>query len=426
MVGNDMGNGMVKVRTIPEDRNLCRQSLIECSAFIISHEHADHFNIHFLKDLYKIRGSALFLIPDLCSYALQELLEKIGFEVMRYGSGDKILIGSLEIMALPCLYSRYEPDVYALMFKATDDENVFFTCVDAIPTQPSLEYVRQNSPALRLDNFTNNYVARKPNQHFFDFANKKQALNQVNNQLNDFVQKMQSRHVVISGLGWKYHEDSMNATMFHVHHPELKIESRKKVNLFTANFLDKYVLLDGDLHLERKTEYKTHGRTYIENYNLEEIHKLKYASIERFEDLSQWVLKDLSRYIMLGCKKINKAIHYLIMEGGFKNLCLGIYDSNIYHVFSYEINKGGFISIGQVSDLNFLMEEYTMGLVINSEILDGIRTGSEEAHICFEIEAITWNNRPDLLNEYVDVDIASVLHPRYRTKEYMDFYLSQL
>lgn len=427
LVGDTMGNGFLKVVTSPP-RIITEEMLDGVNIFIISHEHADHFDIEFLKKIHCYKPDATFMIPDIASDALSDLLSGIGFHVLTFGSYDQISIGNLEITALPCLYSRYEPDVYALLFKDICTGNAFYTSVDAIPTQESLDYVKESVTGVRLDNFTNNFVWRPSSQHTLSERSKEQNLKQAIEQFQDFVNKMESSYIVLSGLGWKYDSYQKNASMFHVHHHEITLPRSIDAVLWIASFQDEYELIYGGIERYVGTEYSLDQREFSQ----EVYDKYKYDienSIlpqDELKYLFKWVEETLSISVSLGCKKLNKAMHYLKMGGEEKSLCLAILDSGRYYEYSYEFAKSSFVLVEREVTLEQLKEEYVMGIAVNSHNFNGIRQCSEEAHICFEVASITWNHRADILPEYPDVDIASILHPRYRPREYSQYYLSQL
>ncbi|HAS6044883.1 TPA: hypothetical protein I7217_06210 [Vibrio vulnificus] len=427
LVGDTMGNGFLKVATSPP-RKITEEMLDGVNLFIISHEHADHFDIEFLKKIYSYKPDATFLIPDITSHALSSLLSGIGFKVSTFSSYDQISIGNLEITVLPCLYSRYEPDVYALLFKDKSTGNAFYTSVDAIPTQESLDYVKESVTGVRLDNFTNNFVWRPDSQHMLNEGSKEQNLKYVVEQFQGFVNTMESSYVVLSGLGWKYDSCQMNESMFHVHHHEITLPESVEAALWVASFQDEYELLDGGIERYVGAEYSLDQREFSKEVCDEYKYSLENSILpqDELKHLLRWVEETLSINVSLGCKKLNKAMHYLKMEGEDKSFCLAILDSGRYYEYSYEFAKSAFVPVEREVTFEQLKEEYVMGLVINSHNFNGIRLCSEEAHICFEVASITWNSRDDLLSEYADVDIASILHPRYRPKEYSRYYLSQL
>lgn len=427
LVGDTMGNGFLKVATSPP-RTITEEILNDVNLFIISHEHADHFNIEFLKKIYNYKLDATFLIPDIASNALSSLLSGIGFKVSTFSSYDQISIGYLEVTVLPCMYSRYEPDVYSLLFKDTRTGNAFYTSVDAIPTQETLDYVKESVTGVRLDNFTNNFVWRPDNQHIFNEGSKEQNIKHVVEQFHDFVNTMKSGYVVLSGLGWKYDSCQMNASMFQVHHHEITLPESVDAALWIASFQDEYELLDGGIERYVGTEYSLDQREFSKEACDQYKYALENSILPRSElkHLLKWVEETFSITVSLGCKKLNKAMHWLKMEGEEKSFCLAILDSGSYYEYSYEFAKSAFVQVKREANFEQLKEEYVMGIAINSHVFNGIRLCSEEAHICFEVASITWNSREDLLSEYADVDIASVLHPRYRPREYSRYYLSQL
>ena len=427
LVGDTMGNGFLTLATSPP-RKITQEILDGVGIFIISHEHADHFDIKFLEKLYSYTPDATFLISDIASNALSSLLSCIGFKVSIFGSYDQISIGDLEITALPCLYSRLEPDVYGLLFKDKTTGNAFYTPIDAIPVRESLDYVRQSVTGVRLDNFTNNFVWRPESQHVLSKCSKENNLEDVVRRFHNFVHMMESNHLVLSGLGWKYDSYEMNESMFHVHHHEITLPQSVDSTLWVASFQDEYELLSGDIERHIGEEYSLDQRKFSQAVSDQYNYELNHSSLSRDEltSLLRWVEGTLSMNVSLGCKKLNKAMHYLKMEGKKKSFCLAILDSGRYYEYSYEFAKSAFTLVEREVTLEQLKEEYVMGLAVNSHIFNGVRLCSEEAHICFEVAAITWNSRSDLLSEYADVDIASILHPRYRHQEYSRHYLSQL
>ncbi|MFB2875115.1 MBL fold metallo-hydrolase [Aeromonas jandaei] len=427
IVGGFMGNGFIKVSTVPE-RIIDDEIIEKTDIFIISHEHADHFEIDFLKHVFTINPNAEFFLPDLASNALEALLNAIGFKVYRFGAYQKLNYAGLKITALPCYYSRYEPDVYALFFEDTESQTSFFTPIDGVPLPESLEYVKQHTIGTRLDNFTNNFVSRPYNQHYLQYTTKDENLKNVNENLQRYIEALDSTHVVISGLGWKYHSENLNSIMFHVHHHEL-FTNKKDLKPTPALYLDQYnITHEGVFIINHKDYYDDSDRTFSPLKS----NTYKFQFIDSFVDhfsfiqLQEWIKGELSLFISLGCKKLNKAMHYLMMEGINDSFCLTVYHEGKFYQFAYDFSNSRFMFVSSSNSIEMIRDKYTMGIALNSKDLFGVMQCSEEAHICFEVNSMTWNKRIDLLPEYSDVDIASVLHPRYRAAGYKEYYLSKV
>lgn len=426
-VGSVMGNGPMTVEAnYPMAVGI--DNLSAADAILISHEHADHFNLKLLRKIFRDRPGLVALVPDLISSALPQFLDSIGADVIRYSSFHDVEIGDIVVTPLPSKYSRYEPDVYGLLIVDRSDGTSFFTSIDAIPSELAIDYLKINKNIRTLDNFTNNYIYRHFKQHDLPFREKLFHVNAVLSHFDHFIDTFGSSHIVISGLGWRYggNHSSFNDMLFPVEHRDI-VQARAKALAFV------HATEAGDeLHLSSDGLVKVvnHGvKARPRGFDNHAIHAWipdvgeQSVTDREWQILTHWIESTLSVHVRLGAHRIKTALHHLMMEGNSANLILAIRQDNKFYVFSFTLAGAKFVLIGIMPDLESCRRSGPFGLAVAAASLDGIRCGMDEAHINFEIDAVTWNRRWDLLPECADVDVSACLHPRNRPEVFLKYYL---
>lgn len=424
-----MGNGLTTVDANYPDIVSARD-LYSADAVLISHEHADHFNLDVLKRFFVARPGIAALVPDLVSTALPAFLSQVGADVMRYSSFRDIRIGDLVVTPLPSRYSRYEPDVYCLLIADESDGTSFFTSIDALPSDATINYLSQSQPERTLDNFTNNYISRHFRQHGIPYREKAQHLEAVLGHFDDFVGTFASRRVVVSGLGWRYSGEraQLNELLFPVEHIDIVSARRQQLTFLHAAAICDTLDLGAGNRIEVSRSGAVQGRRgYDSNAIQRWVPAIQphYVSDWQWPVLKLWIETTLSTHISLGAHQIKKALHYLTMEGDDANLILAVLHHGWFHTFAFTLRSQKFIFVDSCASVDSCRMRGQFGIAIDSASLEGVRCGVDEAHINFEIDAITWNDRWDLLPECTDVDVSACLHPRYRADVFLESYLNQ-
>ncbi|WP_186133798.1 MBL fold metallo-hydrolase [Burkholderia gladioli] len=426
-VGSVMGNGRTTVEAnYPMAVEI--DSLSAADAILISHEHADHFNLKVLRQIFLNRPGLVALVPDLISPALPRFLDSIGANVIRYSSFHDVEIGDIVVTPLPSKYSRYEPDVYGLLIMDRSDGTSFFTSIDAIPSELTIDYLKTNNSIRTLDNFTNNYIYRHFRQHDLPFQEKLFHVNTVLSHFDQFIDTFGSNHIIVSGLGWRYagNHSPLNDMLFPVEHHDI-VQAREKALAFVhaAEAGDELHLSSGGVVKVVKHGVKARPRGFDNRAIQAWIPDVGEQSVtdHQWQILTHWIESTLSVHVCLGAHRIKAALHHLMMEGNAANLILAVRQDNRFYVFSFALAEAKFVLIGIMPDLESCRQSGPFGLAITAASLDGIRCGMDEAHINFEIDAVTWNRRWDLLPECVDVDVSACLHPRNRSEVFLKYYL---
>lgn len=426
-VEKNMGHGLI---TLPRYPAIALDlDLASFHALIISHEHADHFEIDFLIKLRKANPTLTVCIPDLSSVALSGILRDIGYQVLRYSAFQTIAIGDLEVTALPCEFSKLEPDLYGLLFRDKSDASTFLTSIDGMLSRRALDYILRVAPERSLDNFTNNYVVRSLAQHGIAHESAEQHSAYMRQFLASYCQEWNARRVVISGLGWCYPSpfEDLNALMYPVTHRDLiDDEIVDAVDFIHAcmpgdafGLSEHKAILDGR-HSQSMPDERGFARSdapFTPGY-----HFLPLAP-DPLAVLHAWIQDDLAKMIGACAKKLCEACHDIRSEGSKKAFVLVVENGGAQYLHDFDFARLTFRDLPPgPADRDRLQSDYAMGLVVPARVLEAIRVGQDEAHICFEVACSSWNSRWDLLPECPDVDIAACLHPRYRAELYYAQY----
>lgn len=430
-VERNMGHGLIVLPKYPNPQ--LALDLASYQAIVISHEHADHFEIEALAKIHEANPKIVACVPDLASRALPAILETIGYRVIQYSSFQRILIGDLEVTALPCDYSRLEPDLYGLLFKDRSNSATFLTSIDGILSKQAIDYVGKTAPTRSLDNVTNNYVVRCGVQHGLAAETALQHRSFMQDVFASYCDELGARRVVLSGLGWCYPPpfDDLNKIMFPVKHGQLS-DGAAAARLSFAHPCrpgDRFQLSEDDAWLvsgpdEHIVDERAFGMGTWSAASLDVFAPLDEAAMSA---LRAWIQDELGPLVGTGAKKLCEACHDLRSEGESHAFVLAVRNgtSCIAHEFDFarlEFKEAR----ADACSMEDLQGRYAMGLIVPARVLDAIRTGQDEAHICFEVACITWNSRWDLLPECADVDIAASLHPRYRSDLYYQQYRAAL
>src|SRR5882757_5043476 len=160
----EIGNGAARLPVWPQ-RRLDFTKMAPIEAVIISHEHADHFSLETLNALPK---RCPVYVSDLASFAMLSAIQDLGFLVQRFKPLETFAINGIKITALPALYNKLEPDVYALLLQDDSDAS-FLTAIDTVAHPDIFGWLAQHCPQRTLDNLTNNFV--EPRQPLVNDAN---------------------------------------------------------------------------------------------------------------------------------------------------------------------------------------------------------------------------------------------------------------
>lgn len=207
-----IGNGATRLPVWPQRRlQLGRMGPID--AVIISHEHADHFS---LETLLSLPTPCRVYVPDLASLAMCAAIREMGFSLTRFSPLEPFLINGIRITALPALYNRLEPDVYAMLMQDETGAS-FLTSIDTLTHPGVLNWLRQNCPIRTLDNLTNNFVESR--QRLVDnpraWIRSKET---VAADMKSFVRDFAPLRAVVTGQGWCFEGDKteLNHSFFSV------------------------------------------------------------------------------------------------------------------------------------------------------------------------------------------------------------------
>lgn len=433
-----MGNGLTRLPVWP-NRELCLDKLGHIPSVIISHEHADHFNIETLLKLRMINNTRTAYVPKISARSLKNALKAMEYNVVEMEAFNSFFIGSMEITPLPSLKSRLEPDVFSLLVRDTISKSSFFTPIDTVPSPLAIAYLEQHCPVRTIDNFTNNFVQRIPKLHKIPFLETLNNQSHALTQFYEFLKTFGSKTVLISGQGWCYdnHLSVHNKLMFVVDHNDLinsAKETHPNLNVTAACAGDAF-----DLNLSQLIKStapvvkfgipsdRSRDASLLHSYELS-----PYCAIADTAEINSYVhdfvVNKLGSIVSLGASRLGKALYYQEAhpEDEMKGLFLELKTENKSYQYEFSYFDSAFYLIEKNYDLNAARSFYAFGMSGFVKDFYQILIGAEEGHLVSENAMITWNNRDDLLPEPVDVDFMHCLRPQFHPTVYENHYQNEI
>jgi hypothetical protein len=118
-------------------RRISLAKLPPIDAVVLSHEHADHFNVPSLLALD--RRIPVFL-PERSAIVVRDVIERLGFRVMRTRPGDRFTVGDLELCCFTGEHadSDLEGEWACLQLLVLARDGSFFSYVDGTPSDTTV------------------------------------------------------------------------------------------------------------------------------------------------------------------------------------------------------------------------------------------------------------------------------------------------
>lgn len=428
----DIGNGADRLPVWPQ-RRLDFAKMQPIDAVIVSHEHADHFS---LETLAALPPRCRIYISDLASLAMATAIQELGFHVERFTALSTFAINGLKITALPALYNKLEPDVYALLVQ--DDSGAsFLTAIDTIDHPDIFAWLGQHCPARTLETLTNNFI--EPRQPLIDaplaYTGSRGI---VAGNMMQFVQKFKPRRVAICGQGWCFPaaRDRFNHSFFSVDNTWLTHTARElapHVQWWQGTPGLRFTLL-GDTVTVDAAKVMTLHDSVDRSFDPESVHQngepfapwtgVRELDALRFEKVRRFMLDDFAQTLGAHSPKLMEALYYLkCQECGDLSTTLHFVLRNGDHKFLFEFDYGLLLFRDVTATAR---RPAVVGLEIWAADMELIVGAREESFLIYESSVRTWSFMPGFIEAASLVECFMWFTPRFRPKETLAFYRERI
>lgn len=426
-----IGNAGVQLPVWP-DREIDTKSLPRIGGLIISHEHSDHFDID---TLLRMPWRGTVYISDRSSQAIFELLVDLGYTPVRLGAYDEIQFGDVNFRLLPLAWSLLEPDAYGYLVRS-DDDTSFFTSVDGMPHQETIQWLKKHCPLRTVDNFTNNYLEPLPELTTGDGADK-QAVGMMVSNLMSSVNLLAPRRVVMSGQGWSYPPkySELNHRFFSVTHQALLpiMQDIYPDIRWQAPEPGTYIGLAGE-ECDGSTASYVIARSPTNRDYHDYTRALSGEPWSRNRSLGKRALDKVLDFIQIEfARKIDTYGHRLIRRlyelslnpttDLMPTIALRILNGDdAYH---FIMDQGWLRFVSATDDLD-IRSDVAAGIEIWASDLELLINGNEEPYLVYETAVRRWCNVSSLISSSVHVHIFLAFGPRNQPEEYLEGYRARL
>jgi hypothetical protein len=418
-----IGNGASKLPIWP------RRPL---EAVIISHEHADHFS---LETLAALPRRCTIYISDLSSLAMTTAIAELGFRVERFSALKSFAIAGVRITPLPGLYNTLEPDTYALLMQDASGAS-FLTAIDTIPHPDLFAWLAANCPQRTLDNLTNNFVEpRQPLVHDSSAFAKSRGI--VAGAAIEFVQKFAPRRAVISGQGWGFdgaHAD-LDRSFFSVDNHWLTGAARElapNVAWYEGTLGLRFTLLGMECTVDRAPTMSASG-SVCRVFDVNAVRRdepfpawsgIAELPLDRVKTVQSFIVERLGQLIGAYAPKLMERLYYLKFYETREiepTLAISLRNGNMRRAFELDFGHLVFreppTSKTRPPAVGFEMWASDLELLIGAE---------EEVFLIFESAVRLWSYVPSIIEEQSLIEAFMGFTPRFRPREYLDFYRARV
>jgi hypothetical protein len=427
----DIGNGVDRLPVWPQRRlDFARMAPID--AVIISHEHADHFS---LETLLALPSRCKVYISDLASLAMATAIREMGFAVERFTALTTFAINGLKVTALPALYNRLEPDVYALLVQDNSGAS-FLTAIDTVAHPDIFAWLAHNCPRRTLDNLTNNFV--EPRQPLVSdlLAHTKSRAVVVGNML-EFVQKFQPRRAVVSGQGWCFRDrhTKFNHSYFSVDNSWLTQAARDlapQVEWFQGVPGMRFEL-KGDEAIMDTARVLTMHDSADRSFNPESVREAEpfapwtgvmALDATRLEQVCRFVRENYAQILGIYSPKVIEGLYYLKFQACDElqpTLNVVVRNGDQKLIFEFDYGLLLFTDVTTTAD-----RLGVVGFEIWAADLELLIDAREESFLIYESSVRTWSYIPTFVDAPGLVECFMWFTPRFRPKETLAFYRQQI
>jgi len=426
----EIGNGAARLPVWPQ-RRLDFAKMAHIEAVIISHEHADHFSLETLNALPK---RCPVYVSDLASFAMLSAIQDLGFLVQRFKPLETFAINGIKITALPALYNKLEPDVYALLLQDDSDAS-FLTAIDTVAHPDIFGWLAQHCPQRTLDNLTNNFV--EPRQPLVNDANahtKSRAAVAAN--MLEFVQQFQPRRAVVSGQGWCFKNEraKFNHSFFSVNNdwltdtartlaphvewlkgvPGMRFELKgQDLKVDTANVMTMYESADRTFDADSVREAEPFGPWSGEHA----------IDATRLGKVQSFLRDDYGHIVGSYSPKLIEALYYLKFQatnGLSPTLSVILRNGDASYIYEFDYGLMLFHDVTATAK-----QPAVAGLEIWASDLELLIGAQEESFMIYESAVRTWSYMPGFVEPAALVECFMWFTPRFRPKETLEFYRAQ-
>jgi len=426
-----IGNAGVQLPVWP-DSEIRPEALGKIGGLVLSHEHSDHFDID---TLYRMPYRGDIYVSNRSSRPMVSLLEEIGYNVQRFQPYQRLQFPGLVLTVLPLEWSPLEPDAYGFLAQSTDGTS-FFTSVDGMPHDKTIQWLRANCPKRSADNFTNNYMEPLPELTGFAGMDR-YATGMIATKMISGVEKLSPERVVLSGQGWSYPPkySNLNHRFFNVTHqrmlpilgqiyPEVQWE---------APAPGTQIALDGGARDGALADFVVPRKTTNRDYD-------GYTSATRGEPWSRvrrLPEADMARVVSFVTKRFGQMINAHAPE-----LLLDLFelsaepDQRFLPTVSlrlrdesgtrqFVLDPGWLEFVPAPAGLS-VRDDVAGGVEIWASDLGLLAEGREEAYLVYETAVRRWSNAPQQIGSALHVQMFSPFAPRFQPEAYERTYRARL
>jgi len=424
-----VGNGAVRLPIWPR-RRLDLAQFEPLDAVIISHEHADHFSLETLVALPK--GCRIY-ISDLSSLAMATAIADLGFRVERFTALSSFMIGGIRVTVLPGLYNTLEPDTYALLMQDASGAS-FLTAIDTVAHPDIDAWLARNCPHRTLDNLTNNFV--EPLQALIDDEwsyTKSRAI--VARHMLDFVQKFRPQRAVVSGQGWSFAgaQEAMNHAFFSVDNrwlTQAALDLAPHVDWFEGIPGMRFTLHGDTLSVDQAAalaRLETPSREFSPRPRQIQDRSpwtgVTGISAERLRSVRDFVCNRYGYLLEAHAPRLMERLYYLKCQGA----------AEVTPTFAVSLRNGDSRRVFELDYGHLVFREAAVtappcavGFEIWAADLEMLLAAREEVFMVYESSVRTWSFVPDSIEAATLIESLMWFTPRYRPREFLQFYRSRL
>ena len=426
-----IGNGTDRLPVWPQ-RRLDLEKMAPIDAVVISHEHADHYS---LETLFALPPRCRIFVSDLASFAMVMAIREMGFQVERFSPLDTFSINGIKITALPALYNKLEPDVYALLMQDNSGAS-FLTGIDTVEHPDIFEWLAQNCPSRTMDNLTNNFV--EPRQPLVnDPLAYTKSRSVVAASMLEFVQKFRPRRAIVSGQGWCFNAErsQFNHSFFSVDNAWLTQTARElapQVEWIQGRPGMRFELQGQDVAIDM-ANVMTSFQSADRNFDPKPLREVEpfgpwTAELEidanRLEKVRRFLCEDYGQILGAYSPKLIEALYYLkFQDCGDLVPSLHVVVRNADHRYIFEFDYG--LLLFSDVDVN-AKHPAVVGFEIWASDLELLIGAREESFLIYETSVRTWSHLPGFLDAPALIECFMWFTPRFRPKETLAFYREQI
>lgn len=428
----EIGNGANKLPIWPP-RRLDFTRLEPLDAVIISHEHADHFSLETLVALPK---RCRIYISDLSSLAMTAAIAQLGFHVERFSALQSFAISGIQITPLPGLYNTLEPDTHALLMQDASGAS-FLTTIDTVAHPDVAVWLASNCPQRTLDSLTNNFVeSRQVLVHDGLACTKSRAVVAAN--AIEFVEKFRPRRAVVSGQGWSFKagHSHLNQSFFSVDNRWLTSAMRElapHIEWFEGSPGMRFTLRGQECAIDQSATVTAQQQAPRREFKPASVRipepfapwsGVAELPLDRLQQVQDFIREQFGGILGAYAPTLMERLYYLKFQQIAEiTPTLALTLRNGAARYRFELDYGHLIFRPVAAGA---AKPAAVGFEIWASDLELLVGAEEEVFLLYESAVRPWSYVPDMVDESKLIECFMWFTPRFRPKEYLQFYRSQL